>query len=142
MTIEKFRQTEKLLYNYKFIKGYVELRKRDLQDLEYNGVKAIQYSDPAVKSNIISDPVAREYESIEKQRLFLQRVIMEKERIIERIECALGLLNDVENRIIEMKYFKGVRNNDIADNLGYSRKQIERIKKSAVQHIGVVLWLE
>lgn len=142
MTNEKYRQTERLLYDYKFIKGYVELRKQDLKDLEYEGVKALQFSDPAIKSSGISDPVAREFELLEKQRAFLQQVILEKERILNRIDYALGLLNDTESKIIEMKYFKCVRNYDIADSLGYSRKQIERINKNTIQHIGTIIWID
>lgn len=141
MTIEKYKQMEKMLYDYKYTKGYIELRKADLQALEYEGVKAVQYSTPSVQTSGISDPVAMEFERLEKQRDFLQRTIREKERAIEKIDFAVKLLDDIEQKIIEMKYFKGSRNQSIADNLGYSKKQIERIKKKAIHRLISVIWI-
>ncbi|MBF7097592.1 sigma-70 RNA polymerase sigma factor region 4 domain-containing protein [Alkalibacter mobilis] len=142
MTSDKYRQTERVLYDYKFIKGYVELRKQDLQELEYEGVKALQYSETMSGSGEISDPVAREFEIIEKQRFLLKKAIAEKELIIKKIDYALHILSDLERNIVEMKYFKGIRNYDIADCLGYSKKQIERINKSTIYNISSMIWID
>jgi len=137
----KFKQTEKALYDYNFLKGYIELRNKDLLELtEYQGVSASALSLTKASNSKVSDPTAGEVIDMEKVRETWAKSIKVKESFIFKIDYAMTLLNEIEKQIIEMKYLKGIRSYIIADDLGYSPRQINRIKKNTIDKISIILW--
>ena len=64
----------------------------------------------------------------------------EKQSLVFEIEKALECLTDLERKVIVMRYFKMQRMTEISDNLGYSREYGSRVRKRAVNKIGMVLW--
>jgi RNA polymerase sporulation-specific sigma factor len=59
------------------------------------------------------------------------------ERWIESIalENALGKLGERESAIINMRFFKGKTQMEIADEIGISQAQVSRIEKSALERL-------
>ncbi|MFZ7119499.1 MAG: hypothetical protein ACOWWH_00930 [Eubacteriaceae bacterium] len=139
-TNNNYKKTERALYDYKFLKGYIELRKQDLAELQYQGVSASRLSLAKSANRQISDPVGDEFELMEKVKTRWAEEIKIKENIIYKIDYAVSLLGEFEKRIVEMKYKKGMRYDDIAMHLGYSRRQIIRINKKSIGNISVVLY--
>lgn len=137
---DNYKRTEKALYAYKFLKGYIELRKKDLAELEYQGVSATRLSLAKTSNSNPSDPVGDEFEMMEKVKSNWQEEIKLKEDIIYNIDYAISLLGECEKKIVEMKYKKGMRYNDIAMHLRYSRRQIIRINKRSIQSISAILY--
>lgn len=98
-----YKRTEKALYDYKFLKGYIELRKKDLAELDYQGVSATRLSLAKSNNRIISDPVADEFASFERIKESWGREIKIKENIMSNIDYAISILDDCERKIVEMK---------------------------------------
>ncbi|MPW26418.1 hypothetical protein GC105_11520 [Alkalibaculum sp. M08DMB] len=135
-----YKKTEKALYDYKFLKGYIELRKKDLAELDYQGVSATRLSLAKSDNRKISDPVGDEFESLERIKETWGKEIKIKENVISSIDYAISLLDDGERKIVEMKYKKCIRYKDIASFLGYSERQIIRINKRIIEKVGIVLF--
>lgn len=137
---KNYQRTEKELYDYEFLKKYISLRRKDLEELVYEGVSGTALSEDSISTNRISDPVAKEFFKIEKISEAWRKEIKKNESKVNKINVAVGLLNDIEKSIIEKKYFKCLRIYEIAKDLDYSEKQISRIKKNAINKISIVLW--
>lgn len=137
---KNYQRTEKELYDYEFLKKYITLRKRDLEELVYEGVRGTSLSPDKISTNTISDTVSKEFFKIEKISESWRKEIKKNESKVNKINVALDLLNDIERKIIELKYFKCLRVYAIAEELDYSEKQIGRIKKNAINKISIVLW--
>lgn len=58
---DNYKNTERILYDYKVTKGYIELRKKDLAELEYQGVSAISLSLAKPSNTQTTDPVSEEF---------------------------------------------------------------------------------
>lgn len=51
------------------------------------------------------------------------------------LEQALTKLNNRENRILNLRFFKGRTQMEVADEIGISQAQVSRIEKSALRHM-------
>ena len=137
---KNYKMSEKALYDYKFLLRYIELRKKDIEELDYQGVSAAVLSLAKSDNRTISDPVSNEFFDVEKIKNTWTKEIKKNEIKINKIDRALDLLNEVERKIIEMRYFECIRVYIIADELGYCDKQVSRIKKNAINKISIVLF--
>lgn len=135
-----YQKTELLLYNYPKLKLAVEQKQEDIDYIEKNGLpeksKSIVFYSTA-NGNISG--AERYLELIEKYKA--EKI--ETERDIQRIEAALNKIKDDKYfEIINLKYFQGLKEEDIAVKLGKDVSTINRNKKRLINSIKVILFPE
>lgn len=124
------KKIEKVLYDYKnkvhLINDFdiqIQLIAKDV-----GNIKAISYEEKTQSTNKFSSCV--ENEIINKDKL-IEKLEKEKELIqleVDRIDNMLEILSDEERKIIELRYFKKLKFNKIADIL--DRNEIALISKN------------
>ena len=120
-----YRRIEGMLYIYPKVKAEIENIKIDIEELnDVLGIKGANNNQikPSTatysfNSNVENEVIDRE-ESIPEKTLHLQRTIRSKERFVRKVDVALGTLNDDNRKLIELKYFKGISANDLANRYG------------------------
>lgn len=136
-----FSETEGKLYNYNTTKVELNSLKIDLEYLkiEYQGCRAIGYSEKTGETYNISNPV--EDEVLEKERIIqdIENKIRKKERQIRKIENALDLLKEEEKRLVNHRYFSNRKKApswlDIAEEIGYSDRKCREIRNEIINKI-------
>ncbi|WP_138269159.1 sigma factor-like helix-turn-helix DNA-binding protein [Anaerofustis stercorihominis] len=140
MKSELYKQTERRLYDYPFLVKRIEMIKKRLEELEMNSLKGYHTYLLSDEQSRFEDFIAAEASNISDFRILLQQELKEKENIVFEIEKALECLTELERQIVIMRYFKMLRMSEISDELGYSREYSSRVRKRAVNKIGMVLW--
>lgn len=135
-----YQKTELLLYNYPKLKLAVKQKQEDIDYIEKNGLpeksKSIVFYSTANKNMSGAD---RYLELIEKYKAEK----LETERDIQRIEAALNKVKDDKYfEIINLKYFQGLKEEDIAVKLEKDVSTINRNKKKLINAIKVILFPE
>lgn len=124
------KKIEKVLYDYKnkvhLINDFniqIQLIAKDV-----GNIKAISYEEKTQSTNKFSSCV--ENEIINKDKL-IEKLEKEKELIqleVDRMDNMLEILSDEDKKIIELRYFKKLKFNKIADIL--DRNEIALISKN------------
>jgi len=140
MKNDLYKQTEKRLYDYPFLVKRIEMIHKRLDELEPGTLTSKSIYIATNSNRIYNDFVAAEATNIADFKILLQKELKEKETLIYEIEKALECLTELERKIIIMRYFKMQRMTEISDTLGYSREYGSRVRKRAVNKIGMVLW--
>ena len=140
MKSELYKKTERRLYDYPFLVNRIEMIKKRLEELEMNSLKGYHTYLLSDEQSRFEDFIAAEASNISDFRILLQQELKEKENIVFEIEKALECLTELERQIVVMRYFKMLRMSEISDELGYSREYSSRVRKRAVNKIGMVLW--
>ena len=140
MKSELYKKTERRLYDYPFLVKRIEMIKKRLEELEMNSLKGYHTYLLSDEQSRFEDFIAAEASNISDFRILLQQELKEKENIVFEIEKALECLTELERQIVIMRYFKMLRMSEISDELGYSREYSSRVRKRAVNKIGMVLW--
>lgn len=140
MKSELYKETEKRLYDYPFLIKRIEMIKKRLEELDTESSLSQSIYIAANSKRLYNDFVAAESNNISDFRLLLQKELKEKETLVFEIEKALECLNELERKIIIMRYFKMQRMTEISDILGYSREYGSRVRKRAVNKIAMVVW--
>ena len=132
-----------LLHSYSFINAEIKQCSQDILQLTEvidaeRQIKGIQYSDMP-KGNGISDETYQKVELImdkyNKQISIVEAKIgklFDKKNLVENI---LEELDEIERKIIELKYFKKYKAWMIQSTTHYSHKQIYRIHDRAINKI-------
>ena len=137
---DNYKNTERILYDYKVMKGYIELRKKDLAELKYQGVSAISLSLAKPSNTKTSDPVSEEFLSVEKIKARWEQEIKRREEIIYKVDYAISLLKEHEKKIVKLRYIEGKTHEQISAFVDYSPRQVMRIRKKCIQKISMVLF--
>lgn len=140
MKSELYKKTERRLYDYPFLVKRIEMIKKRLEELEMKSLKGCHTYLLSSEQSRFEDFIAAEASNISDFRILLQQELKEKENIVFEIEKALECLTELERQIVIMRYFKMLRMSEISDELGYSREYSSRVRKKAVNKIGMVLW--
>ncbi len=102
-----YRGTEKILYNYNYLKANLEIKLKELQEIHMDdGLKAVDFEGVSTcKTYKISQPVEDiAILNCEKINSITKNINKLKSKI-NSIETSLSLLSNEEREIIEMKYF-------------------------------------
>lgn len=134
-----YRATEKYLYNYRALEASIENMKREIDEIEYIGVRATNY-EQSDNGDPSSSTVENEVVWRENKIGALKKKIAILESKIERIDRAIDALNGIEKQIIEGKYFRGEQWWQIAHEVKYSERHCRRLKTNAVNKISVGLF--
>ena len=135
-----YKKTERRLYDYPFLVKRIEMIQKRINELKIGSSKGRSLYLSSSEESRFSDFIAAESANISDFRILLKQELKEKENLVFEIEKALECLTELERKIIVLRYFKMFRMSEISDKLGYSREYSSRVRKRAVNKIGMVLW--
>ena len=137
-----YQKTEQLLYNYNGFKRIVAERKQEIADLRRFGVpqksgSIVQYggNSGGVKRTVLPE------ESVEAAVRTVEDSVQGTVQAIALIDkCMESLKNDPYYRILEMRYFEGRTQEDIALEFNCSQVTISKNKGRLVKELAMRLF--
>jgi len=134
-----FSQTEVRLYAYRDLQDNIEQYQLDIKDLE---VEKPGRSKSLVFFSTAGSGIRLSEEDIQQARVIgIQNKIRRDEEEIEEINRALQpILNDPYYSIIDMKYFKGKTDDEIAETIPCDPRTVRRNKNRLVRRIAIKLY--
>ncbi|MPN41425.1 hypothetical protein SDC9_188971 [bioreactor metagenome] len=132
-----YKRVEGMLYHYTSNKIRIENKKIDLEELEndYRGVGSITYEERSQPTNAFSSSVENEILKRDEKIIRLRNEIKMIQNQILRIDNAMKELKDYERSLIELKYFKKVNHEKIADELGFEVESIASMKSRIINKL-------
>ena len=140
MKNEIYKKTEKRLYDHPFLVKRVEMIERILEEVEMGSIKKTGCYIVREEKGENNNLVAADGINIEDFKRILKRELEEKKRLVFEVEKAMQCLSALEKKIIVMRYFKCGKMINISSKIGYSREYASRVKKKAVNKVGMVIW--
>lgn len=137
-----YQKTEQLLYNYRGFQRIVEERKQEIDDLRRYGVpqKCGGVSERVCSSPVQSGIVLPE-ESVEIAVRNVEKSVEGTVQAIALIDkCMASLRNDPYYSILEMRYFEGRTQEDIAVSFGCNQTTIARNKSRLIKELAMRLF--
>lgn len=120
-----------MLYNYKLVKAEIKNIELEIKELEreYNGCSAIGYEEKTGPTNKFNSSVENEMmaKRFGPDKLMRKRDILINQ--IQKIDNALEALTGREHKIINLKYFEKMSNQDIAREMDLTEQWICGRKK-------------
>jgi RNA polymerase sigma factor (sigma-70 family) len=134
-----YQKTEQLLYNYKGFKRIVEEKKREIKEIRMYGVPQ---KCGAVGERVQSTPVQTGLmlpeESVERAVHNVEASVQGTVQAIALIDKCMGeLKSDPYYDILEMRYFEGRTQEDIALKFGVSQVTISNNKNRLVRELSM-----
>lgn len=132
-----YKKVEGMLYHYTSNKIRIENRKIDLEELEndYRGIGCIGYEEHTSPTNKFNSNVENEIVKRDEKIIRLRNEIKMMQNQVLRIDNAMKELKDYEKSVIEMKYFKKMNHEKIADELGFEVDSITKIKYRVINKL-------
>lgn len=137
-----YAQTEALLFNYNNFKKIIAEKEQEIADIYRYGVSGggsaiVQYSKESKGYNgiVLTD------EQIEAAVTKVRKSIEQTVEAVEQIDkCLLMLSKDPYYRILEMRYFEGRTQEDIAVEFGCTQSTISDNKNRLVRELSIKLF--
>lgn len=140
--LSPFQKTETLLYNYKHYKAAVEEKMHQIDFIMKNGVGSKSKSITTYSSNNVMSSKL-EIEKREEQAEAIMHSVDNTQKYIKIIDGALdSIRSDQYYRIIEMKYFEELSNEEIAAELGKDKSTISRNKNRLINILKIRLFAD
>lgn len=136
-----YQKTEQLLYNYNGFKRIVAERMQEIEDIRKYGVpQSCAVKEYVNKGNTVHGLVLEE-ESVESAVRTVERSVEGTVQVISLIDkCMNALRNDPYYSILEMRYFEGRTQEDIAVTLGCNQATVARNKSRLVKELSMRLF--
>lgn len=133
----KYRNIEKLLYNVP--KNRIKIRNLKLE-LErvtnsYRGCGGFVIEERVGNTYKITSTVEDEVVAKEEREEVLKRRIRTLEIEVEKVDNALSILTSRELEIVELLYFKQMRNKDVAQQLLFTQQYFAYLKTSILDKL-------
>lgn len=138
-----YQKAEQLLYNYNGFKSIVAERMQEIEDLRKYGVpqKSAMSGGERVQSSRSVQGIVLPEESVEQAVRSVQESVQGTVQAIALIDkCMNSLRNDPYYGILEMRYFEGRTQEDIALEYGVSQVTISNNKNRLVRELSMRLF--
>ena len=137
-----YQKTEQLLYNYNGFKRIVEERLQEIEDIRKYGVpKKSPGLSEFVQHGGMPQGIVLEEESVDAAVASVQRTVQATVDAIELIDkCMNALKSDPYYRILELRYFEGRTQEDIANIFNCSQVTISKNKNRLVRELSMRLF--
>lgn len=128
-------------------KASLRVREKELNILIYDGPKDVKGFDPSKeRTSSLKMPEMELYNKISdlssvvtNTKIFIKEIETQLENLAEEIEDMAGLFDDIELMVFNLRYIRGMKLKDIADETGYSHIYIKEIsseiKRKLTQNI-------
>lgn len=137
-----YQKTEQLLYNYNGFKRIIKERELEIETLRTYGVpkKSCSIVEYSQKSGTVHG-ITLEDESVDAAIRTVQASVQGTVQAIALIDkCMDALKSDPYYCILEMRYFEGRTQEDIADTLGCSQVTISKNKSRLIKELSIRLF--
>ena len=137
-----YQKTEQLLYNYPGFKRIVKERMEEIEELRKYGVpkKCGGVTEFVAKGGLPRGLVLEE-ESVEDAVRNVQATVQGTVQVINLIDkCMAALKHDPYFKVLEMRYFEGRTQEDIAVTFGCNQATIARNKSRLVKELAMRLF--
>ena len=137
-----YQKTEKLLYNYVGFKRIVEDKLQQIEDLKKYGIpekdgSIVAYSP---RGGTVQGTVLQE-ESVEQAIRTVQDSIVQTQGAIDLVDNGMAMLKgDPYYKILEMRYFEGRTQDDIAAEFNCSQVTISNNKSRLVRELSMQMF--
>lgn len=136
-----YAKTETLLYNYNGFKRVIEERQQEIEDLRKYGVPNKRGVNEYVQKGGMPHGIVLDEESVDSAIRSVQASVEGTVQAISLIDkCMDALKSDPYYCILEMRYFEGRTQEDIADHLGCSQVTISKNKNRLVKELSIRLF--
>ena len=137
-----YQKTEQLLFNYMGFKRIVVEKEQEIEDLRKFGVpKKCGGVTEYVQKGGLPRGIVLEEESVEDAVRSVQRSVHDTVQVIALIDkCMAALKFDPYYPILEMRYFEGRTQEDIAVTLNCNQATIARNKSRLVKELAMRLF--
>lgn len=134
-----FQKTEKLLYELKFLKGAIEVKRERLSGL-HNAPVLLSKKETGVNVQSTKKYLA-EVEKIENMIENCENEIKRLEHVISMTERALkNIEDDRYYKIIELKYFEEMTLEYVAEKFGVDERTIRRQKNRLINRLRALIF--
>ena len=120
----------------------LELERFKNDNSTYTGVKGISYEQKGSKTNKFNSDVENEVIDREKRENELQSKIKDLTLMNLQIDAALNILTPREKEIIEKKYFKRMRNIDIAGDVNLTEEYLCDVRTGILKNLSGILFID
>lgn len=136
-----YKGAERLLYSYKYLKGYLKSKQEELKAIEYCNIASIDFDRiNTCRTNDISQPTEMSaLDNIEKADR-LKREIKKVEVKINAIEEAIQLFNETEKKIIRLRYYDKEYWDKIGLECNMSKRQAQRLNQDIINNLKVTFF--
>ena len=137
-----YKKTDGVLFNYKSIKAEIFNLEIDIEELkdEMDGIKAISYEEKSSPTHKFNSSVENEVIKRENEINKLLREKRSKERLINKIDNALNILDPEEKEIITLRCFERKPWNIVGMAINKDADYCGKIKRIAVNKISDLIW--
>jgi len=139
-----YQKTEQLLYNYNGFKRIIQERKLEIEELKLYGVpqKCGGVSERVQTSHSVQGIVLPE-EAVENAVRTVERSVEGTVQAIALIDkCMAALKNDPYYKILEMRYFEGRTQEDIAISFNCAQSTVSTNRSRLVKELAMRLFPE
>ena len=135
-----FQKTEKLLYSYNDFKAVIEDKRKQIEEIRFNGLPERSKCLISISSGSRFGSMT-EFDKTETAIMNLEESIVKMNHYVELIEAALERIRDDEYYdVIIMKYFEGATLDDMAFELERDPSTITRNKNRLINSLKVYLF--
>lgn len=135
-------KTEALLYSYRDFKRIVDERMQEIEDIKKYGVpKDLSVQEYVAKGSVHTGGIVLEEESVESAVARVWRTVQRTVQAITLVDKGMAALKyDPYYRILEMRYFEGRTQEDIAVEFGCSQVTISNNKNRLIRELSMRLF--
>lgn len=136
------RHAELLLRNYNSLKASIHNMEQEIKEIEQERacISSIDYSkDKVTTSSVGSSTESEATRNVDRVMLLKVRVQINKSKV-ERIERAMGALNDTERFVIKSHSIDGLPYYSFCYRVHVSERTAKRIKFAALEKIEIALF--
>jgi hypothetical protein len=136
-----YQKTEQLLYNYNGFKRIIREKEQEIADLQRYGVPQSCAVREFVQKGNVPQGIVLDEESVEQAVQNVQRSVQGTVQVVSLIDkCMAALKNDPWYKILEMRYFEGRTQEDIAIRFNTTQKTISINKSRLVKELAMRLF--
>ncbi|CAG9717338.1 xanthine dehydrogenase [Clostridium neonatale] len=144
---EKLKRTEEALYNYKRMEIAIKNIQIDIENLLNDiALKAVSYDQRGSKTNAFNSSVENEVikreEYIKEQVDILKAKLKYNKDLKVKIEGALGELNSIEYKLINLRYFSREKKTWVAVGmeLGFDKDYCVKIRSKIIKKMSELIY--
>lgn len=130
------KEKKKFLWGYRDSLRQVERLKAEIEELHTMRAVSAEGSSTGNKGwkSDLSGHMVR-LESLEKEK---EKELRNMVRSYERIERAINGLGDTQEKdVLFYRYIKGLKVREVMEEMGYSKRQVDRLHNRALEHLKI-----
>lgn len=138
-----YKKTDGVLFNYRIIKAEINNLELEIEEIksEIDGVKSIGYEERTGSTNAFNSSVENEVLKKEKLMHKLLKEKASKQRLINKVDNALNILDEEEREIIKLRCFDKMGWNKVGILTNRDGDYCGRIKRKAVNKLSELVWI-